>query len=159
MPLIKDIKTGAIKTSTYTPTIADFLATLTEKPNGESLNFDPKTTEVVPKPRSVSMVLLSIDNNPQIAPHQKLFVTHTVGQMQKKGKQINFVELSPTHFLVGEFTEKETAFAVIFEKVKAQIKEQQPQEKEEKKEEKPKEKKTRTKSNDSETQAEKVDAE
>lgn len=121
MPTINEIKTGAIKTSTYTQAIADFLQSLTEKHSNSTLEFAAQTVQKVPTPRSVSMVLLSLDETESVAPHQKLFITHTVAQMQKKGATINVQELSAKHFLVGEFSEKEINFAVIFGRITEKI--------------------------------------
>jgi hypothetical protein len=47
-----------------------------------------------------------------------------VVQFKKAGKEINLCELGQYNFLVGEFSEKEINFAVVFDRAKLQVAEE-----------------------------------
>lgn len=123
MPKIKELRLGSIKTNTYTPIMEEFLNALMPKVEGktETLEFTPQTLQTVPKSRSVSMVLLTLDKSAMIEPHQRQYIQNTVAQFKKSGKETNLCELDQYNFLVGEFSEKEMNFAVVFDSVKLQV--------------------------------------
>lgn len=117
MPKIKDINSGSVNLNSYTAPIRELLNKLSEKTNAVlfEMEFEPQTTQQVPRANSISLVLLK----PQ-AKAQTMGIKAYISALQAKNSIISYIEVTESVWLVGEFGQKEVDFAAAFANLKAQ---------------------------------------